>query len=1310
MRDIRNDVGILSETIRGIGGAARTMTFAFTVPMVALGTYAVQAASSVDAAMRNINSILGLSETEYQALSARAFEFAKTTRDGVTPAIEALYEVFSAGVLDQDRAIAVWETSTRVAEAGLADLSATTNAVTATMSAFNLETSEASRVGNVWTRMVQLGVGSLDEFLSNSQKVLPLSSALNISLEDMGATLAFLSQGGGGAAKAETSYAMMLSNLLKPATAMEEAFKKLGVVSGNQLIEQFGSVAGAVMALKQATGDVDFSKLFSKTGLEAALRLTNNFEAMGDAVIEFNTNLDTATLDAWAQQSKSFAFQWDLMKTSLEAVAVVIGNAIMPLVTPLVQGFSDFLQNVSDMNPQLVQLGVIFVGVVAAAAPLVWLMTSLLNPVGLLIAGAAALSGAIALNFDGIRDKILATVEEVTGGLQPLKDAFDTFMTTLFPPEPDTSTAVTAGGAVGTAYVLEIGKTISAWDAYEDREKALEGLSWSEFQQWLVDNGWEGGALTEGMSFTFMAEGQARAMGVAAGDDIVLGFKDSMAVLSEGDVVEPKQLTMFDRLAAAVTAAWPKLEIALGTMWANFTNWVTTTAIPQLDALGGNVLNAIAGWFNTTSSDFSGQSGVYDAVTGVLTADVAGGVADASAGFAERFPQLSAGLSTLFDNMGKWILAEGIPTLARSVGFIAGRLAGLLGEAIGSVWSMITGGVDTSGATSVLETSVFDPLNEGIQEGIGVSGATNPFTIFFDNISAALLLAAGAWVIAPGIVSAIASPIIGAVGSAFTTAMANSALLSSIKNFVGMIGVSMSAAFGALSILAIGAVIIYGLLNDPGIQSGLAAWAGVWENFKTIVEFAVGKITTFIAGVGRSLRELGLDAAISFAKMNILINPNDLNTQRLLQDLDAQAQGIDVVYALEDALSGYLAGKNVNLDIGGLVWGLSGMANEEGVIPPEIFQQAIRDNLINPQLLQDAINLAIANDDQYELSLLLPIKAALVAGDNTEWSATYLINELMKGTGLTPEAAAEALRVYYADNPVMLENLDVAIQNIKLERYESDSEIFDTFLSDMDTLFSGGGGAGSVAATSAVSLPVAPELVTDNIAATTQTWADAVVNNLPTAVTTAVTNAGGNMDAAAQSMTAPFALAFTTAFGEGGSVATVWGTFLTGFVTDITTLQETVDTTMPLIESSIATTMTSIATSVDKAAVAIDKVARMLGGLDGQTITFTLSSVAGGGAVQGGGGGAATPVAGSFATGLDYVPYDGFVGEMHKGEMILPAAQAEDYRAGRTALPAVTQNTSVDSRSATFNFYETMTFDRFIGEAKRRGYKIDKYR
>lgn len=52
--------------------------------------------------------------------------------------------------------------------------------------------------------------------------------------------------------------------------------------------------------------------------------------------------------------------------------------------------------------------------------------------------------------------------------------------------------------------------------------------------------------------------------------------------------------------------------------------------------------------------------------------------------------------------------------------------------------------------------------------------------------------------------------------------------------------------------------------------------------------------------------------------------------------------------------------------------------------------------------------------------------------------------------------------------------------------------------------------------------------------------------------------------------------------------------------------------------------------------------------------TLTLPGVSGGG----------FNVDGSYKTGLDYVPYDDYVAVLHKGEMVLPADDAADYRSG----------------------------------------------
>lgn len=57
-------------------------------------------------------------------------------------------------------------------------------------------------------------------------------------------------------------------------------------------------------------------------------------------------------------------------------------------------------------------------------------------------------------------------------------------------------------------------------------------------------------------------------------------------------------------------------------------------------------------------------------------------------------------------------------------------------------------------------------------------------------------------------------------------------------------------------------------------------------------------------------------------------------------------------------------------------------------------------------------------------------------------------------------------------------------------------------------------------------------------------------------------------------------------------------------------------------------------------------------------------------------------VNGSHANGLDYVPFDGYIAELHKGETVLTAQEAEDYRSGRSGGITVVQNIYSQAKTA----------------------------
>jgi TP901 family phage tail tape measure protein len=309
------------------------MTRNVTAPMAIAGGVAIKFAVDFDKSMRNVNSIAQLPEPAFQRLQKDVLALAGPTAQAPDTLAQGLYDLVSSG-FNARQSLQVLRASATAATAGLTDTATSTKAVAAVLNAYRLPASKAGHVSDVLFKTVERGVISFEELASTIGETLPFASGLGVTVEEVGASIATMTKQGLSGAEASTRLRNVLITLTKGSEGLEDAYGKLGVASGEELIRERG-LQGALEAVVKTT---DGSK-------KAVSKLFPEIRAMGGALSLTGKNADEARADlagmrdaggaterALRQQSKSIAFQWQRMLAQMKAVAIQVGAALGPPV------------------------------------------------------------------------------------------------------------------------------------------------------------------------------------------------------------------------------------------------------------------------------------------------------------------------------------------------------------------------------------------------------------------------------------------------------------------------------------------------------------------------------------------------------------------------------------------------------------------------------------------------------------------------------------------------------------------------------------------------------------------------------------------------------------------------------------------------------------------------------------------------------------------------------------------------------------------------------------------------------------------
>lgn len=407
-RDLDKATRNLDEFGKKAQRAGRQMTMRLTLPIVGAGAAAVKTASDFEKSMSKITALVGVAADEVASMEGAVRSMATQFGKSATEAADALFFITSAG-LRGSVATDTLAASLKASAIGLGETATIADLATSALNAYGADTISASQATDVLTAAVREGKLEAGELAGSMGRVLPLSSAMGVSFNEVGAAFAALSRTGTNAAEAATQIRGILSSLLRPTKQSEEAMAGLGL-SAEGLRTQIRE-EGLLSTLKTLAEEFEGNEAAAAAVFGNIRALSGVLDLMGANVatteqIFANMADTTGTVDeAFSVMSETASFKFAQAMAELKEVLLTIGEEVMPMVASVVESLGGALSGLADFIkglPEPVKNAAVgLVAFAAAAGPAALGIGAISTAASLLmanpmIAGGAVIFGAIA--------------------------------------------------------------------------------------------------------------------------------------------------------------------------------------------------------------------------------------------------------------------------------------------------------------------------------------------------------------------------------------------------------------------------------------------------------------------------------------------------------------------------------------------------------------------------------------------------------------------------------------------------------------------------------------------------------------------------------------------------------------------------------------------------------------------------------------------------------------------------------------------------------------------------------------------------
>ena len=657
------DAGINSATgkLSSFGDKAMSvgssLTTSLTAPIAAVGVGVLYTAGQFEASMNKMQGISRVTGETFTGLRDRAKVLGATTAFSASEAAEGMIALSQAG-LTADQVMAGIGGTLQLAAAGGLDLGEASGIAANAMAQFGLKASEVDRVANAMAATASSSTTDIQQ-LSQGLKFGGLAAAsAGLSFEQASAALGILANKGMAGSTSGERLRAVLGTLAAPSGKAAEALKAVGL-SASDMDVQVRGLPAVLDSLKNA--NLSTAQAIAVFGVEAKDAAMALVEAGGSGFDEFTAKLtgtDAASVQA-AANMKGFEGAMKALGSATEGLAIAIAESgILEWATGLVVAFTDIVREIGKTSPELLKIGTVIAGVVAAAGPILLMlggMASGFAAIAPAVATAGAAFAAIATGPIGLSVAALAAV----------------------------SAAVIA---VGTDTDTVVGDWKASWAAIKATATQVGAAVVSD-----IKAAWNGLVTFSGPVFKKLSDIAEAAMGIVVELLKMPGIKESLTVVwtSIKSIISGAWTAISGIISGALDVILGTLEVALGllkgdwqaagdgmvTIARGFWTAITGVFTGGYDAVVGTIVglkNAVLGQFSDLGNELVGNSIVPDDIVDPTIGEFErmrdGGI--------EATETMSTGVTTTFTAMGTAIAenktafetwAEGIKTVSENL-------------------------------------------------------------------------------------------------------------------------------------------------------------------------------------------------------------------------------------------------------------------------------------------------------------------------------------------------------------------------------------------------------------------------------------------------------------------------------------------------------------------------------------------------------------------------------------------------------------------------------------------------------------------